>query len=51
MSFLKTPRKRLDALLYLLNDRPPSMFPLCIDVFIFHYTKTKLMARPIPVFN
>ena len=49
VSFLKIPRKRLAALLYILDGRPPSMFSLYLRVFIFHYTGSKLMARPIPV--
>ena len=51
VSFLKAPRKRLAALLYLLDDRPPSLFPLYSGVYIFHYARSKLMARPIPVFS
>ena len=27
------------------------MFPLYLAVYIFHYTRLKLMARPIPVLN
>ena len=37
------------SLLYHLNDRPPSMFPLHLGVYIFLYARSKLMARPIPV--
>ena len=48
-SFLKTLWKRLVTLLYLLDKRPPSMFPLYLGVYIFHYTRSKLMARSIPV--
>ena len=33
VSLLKMPRKPLDTLLSLLDDRPPSMFPLYLDVF------------------
>ena len=48
---LKTPWKRLAALLYLSDGRTPSMFKLYFDVYIFPYTRSKLMARPIPVLN
>ena len=43
VSLLKMPRKPLDTLLSLLDDRPPSMFPLYLDVYIFHYTRSKLI--------
>ena len=48
-SFLKTLWKRLVTLLYLLDKRPPSTFPLYLGVYVFHYTRSKLMARLIPV--
>lgn len=51
VSFLKIPRKRLATLLYLLDGRSPSVFSLYLGLFIFHYTGSKLMARPDPVFN
>ena len=35
----------------ILNDRPPSMFPLYLGVYIFHYSRSKLMSRPILVLN
>ena len=37
--------KQLAALLYLLDDRPPSMFQLNLGVYIFYYTRSKLIAR------
>ena len=36
VSFLKIPRKRFAVLLYGLDGRPPSMFPLYLGVYIFH---------------
>ena len=48
-SFLKTLWKRLVTLLYLLDKRPPSTFPLYLGVYVFHYTRSKLMARLIPL--
>ena len=47
VSSLKTLLKHLVALLYLLDDKPPSMFPLYLGVCIFHYTRPKLMALKI----
>ena len=32
-------------------DRPPSMFLLRLGVCIFHYTRSKLVARTIPGLN
>ena len=51
VSSLKTLLKHLAVLLYLLDDRPPSMFPLYLGVNIFHYATPKVMARSIPVLN
>ena len=51
VSVLETPWKRLDALRYLLDDRKTSlsMFLLRLGVYIFHYKRSKLVARTIPV--
>ena len=38
-------------IVYFLNHRPPSMFPLQFDVDTFHYTRSQLMAKPISVLN
>ena len=35
----------------LSSFRPTSMFPLYLSVHIFHYARSKLMARFIPVLN
>ena len=32
-------------------DRPSCIFPLYLGVYIFHYASSKLMARPIPIYN
>ena len=47
VSFLKT----TCCFLYHLDDRPPSMFQLNLGVYIFYYTRSKLIARQIPVPN
>ena len=44
--FLKTLWKCLAALLYHLEDRLPSMFPLYLSVHISYYVRPKLVARP-----
>ena len=52
VSFLKTPRKRLAVLLYLLDGRSPSLFPLYLGVYIFHedhkpvYIGIKILVLP-----
>ena len=38
-------------IVYSLNHRPPSMFPLHLDVDNFYYTRSQLLAKPIPVLN
>ena len=39
----------LYCLIYLLYDRHIFMFPLHLSVYIFHCTRSRLMARPFPV--
>ena len=46
-------KTHLSGLLYLLDDRPPSIFPfyLCVYFFTIHFIKSKLMERSIPALN
>ena len=53
LPFENTMKTHLTDLLYLFDDRPPSVFSLYLGVYFLtiHFTKLKLMGGSIPVLN